>query len=906
MHNVARHSMGVTRVRLSKSVTLLGAMTLLSGLFVFLPIETGAASAGTTLINDTFANSTSASNVAVASAGTGEDNQSLPCLTAAVIVQSSPTTAFTTDAASATFTDQIATVGNTGAVTFDTTADDAEVVVSSSGAVSTSGAPGLGTYTVSGTDTDGTNTGVWSYTLDVDTESPIAQSAPSANTTTTADSATFTDQLVVTGNTDTVTYDATSGSSDLAVSSSGQVSTTGPLPVGTYTVSGTDTDGSNTGAWSYALDVTASPSTIANCDAPTPDGDGSGSLMLTDGGFGEASNVIYGDSFPTADGLDITFDAHMYGGTPLGDTYADGISFDLAAAPPDPRAVGSTGGALGYSTDQSNPGMPGGYLGVGLDEYGNYSTTTYEGADCNASDPSWAGYAPNEVTVRGPGNGTSGYCLLSSSLQDDPDPLGSSGIQLHGADYASSEITVNVVIDTSDPSDPTYTVTLQPVGAASPTTVTSGPLPDFYYDPATGEEVSGVPPQLTFAVAASTGSGSDVHEIDNLSTTTESGTPLTTLGLAASDDSGGNVGLGEPFNYVLTPQVASNSPASEDDPVTLVDQLPATQVLAGTPSGTGWDCTATNPSTETAECTYTPTAPISPGTTLPPVSVPTATTSGSPGDTVTDTASVSSPDSLSFASASDTVTLNAPNPLLDASISDSDGGSVPLGSPFTLTLGASVDGDGPAEDSPPTLTSTLPSQLTLDGTPSGTNWDCSASVGSTVSCTYTGDLPFAPGTSFENVTVPVELSPGDQVGDQFQVVDSVSSADAAPYWARSTASDTITVTPPGAVQLDLTETDSGSPPGDIYAGTPFDYTLTVTVDGSGSAGIPPHHPDRDHPHRGQSARGADPDRSRLGLLGHRREHEHRRLRLHPERAGRTGDGARADRRPRIHGRHHRR
>lgn len=83
--------------------------------------------------------------------------------------------------------------------------------------------------------------------------------------------------------------------------------------------------------------LTAGPasgaSTIPNCDLETPDSPGSGALMLTDGGFGEASNIIYDSSFPTADGLDITFDTHMYGGSALDGVYADGISFDLAVAP---------------------------------------------------------------------------------------------------------------------------------------------------------------------------------------------------------------------------------------------------------------------------------------------------------------------------------------------------------------------------------------------------------------------------------------------------------------------------------------------------------------------------------------------------------------------------------------------
>ena len=271
---MARHPARLRRSRVPQSVALLGAAMLVSGVFVFAPIETGPASAATTLINDTFANSTSSSTVDVASNGaTGLTGQSFPCLTAAAIAQSSPTSNTTTVASSAAFTDQLATTGNVGAVTFATTTTSPDVAVSSSGAVSTTGTLSVGTYPLSGTDSDGTDTGVWSYTLDVaTTSSSIIQSAPSAKTTTTSGSATFTDQLATTGNTGSVTFTTMASSPELAVSSSGAVSTTGSLPVGAYTVSGTDSDGTNGGVWSYTLHVTASSSTIGNCDAPVPDG----------------------------------------------------------------------------------------------------------------------------------------------------------------------------------------------------------------------------------------------------------------------------------------------------------------------------------------------------------------------------------------------------------------------------------------------------------------------------------------------------------------------------------------------------------------------------------------------------------------------------------------------------------
>jgi hypothetical protein len=517
----------------------LGVAALVGGVLVWTPFRAAAI----TQINESFAYSTTDTPLTSASQGTGASGQPLPCLTAAIIDQSSPTAISISTSDANGFTDQNSTVGNNGSVTFVTTAStSSDVSVDSTGDVSTSGDPGAGPYTVSGTDSDGSDdTGIWSYTLNVDSSTPpINQSAPTAGTATTTTVVAamgFTDQLATTDS-GTVTFTTTTSSPYISVDTTGAVSNSEALDVGSYTVSGTDTDTSaNNGTWSYTLHVTSSSSTIENCDAVSPDSDGSGSLMLTDAGFGEASSVIYSSDFPTNEGLDLTFDTHMFGGSPLasdgGSYYADGISFDLAL--PNPGAVGQSGGALGYSTDQTVPGMPDGYLGVGLDEFGNFSTSGYEGTDCAGSDPSWVGYAPNEVTVRGPGDGTTGYCPLSSSIVDAPDAMGPSGaIQLHG-----SEITVHVVIDTTtDPSSPTYLVSLQPVGAAAPTTVASGPLPPLYYD-SEGNPVSSIPPELTFAIAGSTGSGSDFHEINNLSVNSANLTSITVTPSATSISAGG-------------------------------------------------------------------------------------------------------------------------------------------------------------------------------------------------------------------------------------------------------------------------------------------------------------------------------------------------------------------------------
>ena len=170
-------------------------------------------------------------------------------------------------------------------------------------------------------------------------------------------------------------------------------------------------------------------------------------------------------------------------------------------------------------------GLPGGWLGIGLDAFGNFSNPQFGSGTC--PEPSWAGFTPNEITVRGPGHGTSGYCLLSSSIELADNPVGQSGASLRGVDRASSARTIQIVID---PLVNTYTVNIDPLGGSDFVVATSGPLPSAYYDPESGDEVSGIPPRITFGFAASTGSATDIHEITSLQSETINGAvPVLTL-----------------------------------------------------------------------------------------------------------------------------------------------------------------------------------------------------------------------------------------------------------------------------------------------------------------------------------------------------------------------------------------
>ncbi|HEY5272041.1 MAG TPA: HD domain-containing phosphohydrolase [Acidimicrobiales bacterium] len=179
-------------------------------------------------------------------------------VSAVAIGQSGPTTGNATTTNSAGFTDQLATSGQNGAVSFLTTSTNAGVSVSSSGAITTTGTLAAGSYTASGNDSDAYgDSGTWSYTLTVSAVA-IGQSAPTTGNATTTNSAGFTDQLATSGQNGAVSFVTTSANTHLNISSSGAITTSGTLVAGSYTVSGTDSDAySDTGTWSYTLTVSA-------------------------------------------------------------------------------------------------------------------------------------------------------------------------------------------------------------------------------------------------------------------------------------------------------------------------------------------------------------------------------------------------------------------------------------------------------------------------------------------------------------------------------------------------------------------------------------------------------------------------------------------------------------------------
>ena len=126
-----------------------------------------------------------------------------------------------------------------------------------------------------------------------------------------------------------------------------------------------------------------------------------GVMQLTPAVQQREAFVIYNNPIAATGGLKVTFNFFAYNrgtlpapdGSLLG---ADGISFFLIDGTATPTKAGGFGGSLGYAqnTNSNSLGLTGGYLGVGLDEYGNFSNPT-------AGRVGGTGLLPDAVGVRG-------------------------------------------------------------------------------------------------------------------------------------------------------------------------------------------------------------------------------------------------------------------------------------------------------------------------------------------------------------------------------------------------------------------------------------------------------------------------------------------------------------------------
>ncbi|WP_421293172.1 DUF6701 domain-containing protein [Aeromonas veronii] len=216
-----------------------------------------------------------------------------------------------------------------------------------------------------------------------------------------------------------------------------------------------------------------------------------GRLRLTENKNDQATSLTYLKLFPAANNLvTVEFDHSAYGGTG-----ADGIAMVLSDAKITPQP-GAFGGPLGYGHKGSAaPGFAGGWLGVGIDEFGNFSA---EGGSNNQT------RRKNSIAIRGSGSATTGYRYLYGSPTLNP--------SIHnGNNYPNPPHRYRLTVDSR--SGNKTMVSIDRNTGAGYAAVPGIPTFDAT---ANGLGQSPIPENFYLSFTGSTGGSNNIHDIDNV------------------------------------------------------------------------------------------------------------------------------------------------------------------------------------------------------------------------------------------------------------------------------------------------------------------------------------------------------------------------------------------------------
>ena len=318
----------------------------------------------------------------------------------------------------------------------------------------------------------------------------------------------------------------------------------------------------------------------------TIDPSGSGWLRLTNN-TGNQTGFAYNNTvFDLSAGALIQFDYASWGGNG-----ADGYSVFLFDANVPTFNVGAFGGSLGYAqkappaVTTAVPGVSGGYVGIGVDEFGNFANPT-EGRYLGP------GASPSTVTIRGPVVGFGGGAVGSTNDTTSYPWIATSGnngsLWYNGA-TRPDQFSANyrkVIIRISPAPNPVADVWIQ-----------------FGYNTAPLQMVSGqalpaisASQQLKIGYGASTGGSTNYHEIRNLLITSIGANSSIDLGItktAVTTGTGTAITqalVGNSFDYLITARnYGPNSITATG--VGILDNFPAT-VTPG-----AWSCSASGGAT---------------------------------------------------------------------------------------------------------------------------------------------------------------------------------------------------------------------------------------------------------------------------------------------------------------------
>lgn len=332
-----------------------------------------------------------------------------------------------------------------------------------------------------------------------------------------------------------------------------------------------------------------------------------GWLRLTNATKDQATNILNPTPFPSDTGFRVTFDYRQAGGTTFvtppagnGQNTGDGIAMYLVYGDERNQATnGGPGAGLGYATQGNGSsttclvgGVAGGYLGLGLDVYGNFASPQFGSSGGNR----FPLYGGSEIGLRGSGGG----CGWNAGTTNVRYPwvngvnydlwTGAGGGTTDPANYGSSYRRVSITVV---PSGTNVQVTVAISGLAEKDQP-AGPLTEVFSSNLSGVYgQSKLPPRLQLGFSASTGNATDYHDIRNIEVAA-----LTDAGItkALSSTTPGRAGYpagsfmsGDPISFTLTatnhgPTDIGNTP---DGVARVYDDLSGLPI-----SNVSWTCAA--------------------------------------------------------------------------------------------------------------------------------------------------------------------------------------------------------------------------------------------------------------------------------------------------------------------------
>ena len=357
--------------------------------------------------------------------------------------------------------------------------------------------------------------------------------------------------------------------------------------------------------------TTSASNSIPACSGGPYDSIGNGVLQLTPDLGARSGFAFYNTPVSTSQGLQIQFNMAQYGGNG-----ADGISFFLINGTANPTVPGAPGGGLGYSNNTTGtPGIVGGYIGVGFDKYGNFSSPSY-----GSGGP---GQMPNSIVVRG--SQATGYQYVTGVT---------AASSLENTTRANSELPVDITISSAN----IMSVAVN-YGSGYVTE-----LSDINLNTINGS--GSLPASFKFGFAASTGGSYDAHEISGLSVNTDP------PNVSATISHTGNFTQGTTGQFTIG--VSNDASAEATTGTTTISDTVPTGLVPTSASGSGWSCSING---QTVTCSTANL--ISPGDATPDITLNTAVLPNATSP-LTNTISVSTPTNGNPSpSASDQVAVEA-------------------------------------------------------------------------------------------------------------------------------------------------------------------------------------------------------------------------------------------------------